>query len=283
MKKTITGLFIPLFLPFYSIAQIGIGTENPQKLFHVDGAKDNSLIGTPNTLQQRNDVVITAEGRIGIGTISPEGALDIQSTNSGLVLPRLTNFERDNIPLGYRPTGTFIYNTTSDLLQINIGTNETPIWSSLDTHSSTINTSVLFTKSSSQTINARINTPIIFDTTVYNSTPFGFVTKKNNNQTITLTGGKTYRLEVNMGKSLSSDSGYTWCYISNTTTNNEVLANLYIIPVQSTLNWNTTNSMLAFISPATDTDIQIICRKMENGNIRINDGISPTVSIEIMN
>ncbi|WP_419868811.1 hypothetical protein [Chryseobacterium sp. CT-SW4] len=34
---------IPLF------AQVGINTNNPQAILHVDGAKDNSTTGAPST------------------------------------------------------------------------------------------------------------------------------------------------------------------------------------------------------------------------------------------
>ncbi|WP_415327215.1 hypothetical protein [Chryseobacterium sp. MMS23-Vi53] len=61
--------------------QIGVNTSNPQAVFHVDGAKDNSATGIPTTAQQLNDVSINANGNIGIGTIAPTAKLEINSTS----------------------------------------------------------------------------------------------------------------------------------------------------------------------------------------------------------
>ncbi|MDK7374321.1 hypothetical protein QP519_02005 [Weeksella virosa] len=58
-------------------AQVGINTDNPQQLLHVDGKKDNPTTGSPSADQQKDDVVITEEGRLGIGTIAPTESLDV--------------------------------------------------------------------------------------------------------------------------------------------------------------------------------------------------------------
>lgn len=63
---------------------------------------------------------ITLSAQVGIGTTSPEGALDVNSTNQGLLIPRvsLTNinvaapvFNPENG--GYPSTSTLVYNTNS--------------------------------------------------------------------------------------------------------------------------------------------------------------------------
>lgn len=80
MKKT---FFIALLsLGFISNAQIGINTSNPQNTFHLDGAKDNPVTGTPSVLQQSNDFIVTSEGNVGIGITSPAAKLDV---NNGAV------------------------------------------------------------------------------------------------------------------------------------------------------------------------------------------------------
>lgn len=66
--------------------------------------------------------------QVGIGTITPDvsSALDVYSTSGGLLMPRLTTSERDNITLP--ATGLIIYNITLNDGQINIGTPGVPSW-----------------------------------------------------------------------------------------------------------------------------------------------------------
>lgn len=57
-------------------AQVGVGTTNPQQVLHIDAARNN------NTSIQNNhedDVVVTAEGKLGIGTINPLTRVDLRS------------------------------------------------------------------------------------------------------------------------------------------------------------------------------------------------------------
>lgn len=60
-------------------AQIGINTENPLTLFHVDSAGDNSV--SPTAAQLSNDVVITTSGSMGVGTLTPSVKLEIANTS----------------------------------------------------------------------------------------------------------------------------------------------------------------------------------------------------------
>ncbi|SUP53746.1 Uncharacterised protein [Weeksella virosa] len=74
--KTFTLLII-LLVASSLYAQVGINTENPQQRFHVDGQRDNPTTGSPTVDQQKNDVVITEDGRVGVGTTEPTESLDI--------------------------------------------------------------------------------------------------------------------------------------------------------------------------------------------------------------
>jgi hypothetical protein len=71
---------------------------------------------------------ISIYAQVGIGTITPEASsvLDVSSTNKGLLMPRLTTTERDNISLP--ATGLMIFNTTLNDGQLNIGTPSVPSW-----------------------------------------------------------------------------------------------------------------------------------------------------------
>ncbi len=49
-------------------AQVGINTEHPQGTFHVDPLKNNNSNGTPTSAQMKDDVLITPDGNISLGT-----------------------------------------------------------------------------------------------------------------------------------------------------------------------------------------------------------------------
>lgn len=70
-----------LFVGSFVFAQVGVNTTNPQGVLHIDGAKDNPATGAPSIAQQANDMIVTSEGKVGIGTITPLNTLDI---NGGL-------------------------------------------------------------------------------------------------------------------------------------------------------------------------------------------------------
>jgi hypothetical protein len=61
---------------------VGIRTDNPQGLLHVD-AKADTDAGQNTGID--DDVVFTADGRIGVGTLSPQARLDIRSSTPGAI------------------------------------------------------------------------------------------------------------------------------------------------------------------------------------------------------
>jgi hypothetical protein len=69
--------------------------------------------------------------QVGIGTITPDASsiLDVSSTSKGLLMPRLTTTERDNISLP--ATGLMIFNTSSNDVQLSIGTPWAPVWTGI--------------------------------------------------------------------------------------------------------------------------------------------------------
>lgn len=66
--------------------------------------------------------------QVGINTTEPDDSsvLDVFSTSKGLLMPRLTTEERDNIV--FPATGLMIYNSTLDDGQMNIGSSLLPSW-----------------------------------------------------------------------------------------------------------------------------------------------------------
>lgn len=71
--------------------QVGINTNNPQAVFHVDGGKDNSTTGTSTVAQQANDFVVTSLGNVGIGTDTPSQKLEINT--AGTTVAPVTGFK----------------------------------------------------------------------------------------------------------------------------------------------------------------------------------------------
>jgi hypothetical protein len=59
---------------------VGINTEAPEGLLHVDAKGD-----TNGSLNIADDVVITSDGRIGVGMLSPQTRLDIHSSTPGAI------------------------------------------------------------------------------------------------------------------------------------------------------------------------------------------------------
>lgn len=75
MKKKCL-LLLGIFSFGISHAQVGINTQNPQGIFHIDGKSDNSSV--PTVTQQLNDFVILSNGNVGIGTLNPSAKLVIE-------------------------------------------------------------------------------------------------------------------------------------------------------------------------------------------------------------
>ncbi|SHF18635.1 hypothetical protein [Dysgonomonas macrotermitis] len=114
MKKKIL-LLMGIFAFGITFAQIGIHTENPLGVFHVDAGRDNSA--TPTTTQLLNDVVakVSSTGSInlGIGGVPSDNTqLDLLAPNKGLLFNKvaLTSLT-DIITVPNPEKGTVIYNT----------------------------------------------------------------------------------------------------------------------------------------------------------------------------
>ena len=117
MKKLILLIAGISFVPVYS--QVGINTGNPTGIFHVDGAKDNAVTGIPTLTQQANDFVVTSNGSIGIGTVSPNASaiLDVNAdglssgNKKGFLGPKAAlSSETDQVTIPSPATGLLVYN-----------------------------------------------------------------------------------------------------------------------------------------------------------------------------
>ncbi|NDW09937.1 hypothetical protein, partial [Dysgonomonas sp. 520] len=73
------SLILLIFLAVTALkAQVGVNTENPQGIFHIDGKRDTN--GNTNVA---DDVVVDTLGRIGVGTNNPQTKVDIRTTTKG--------------------------------------------------------------------------------------------------------------------------------------------------------------------------------------------------------
>ncbi|REC79627.1 hypothetical protein DRF60_04235 [Chryseobacterium elymi] len=113
MKKVFISLLILAIGTIKISAQIGINTPNPQATFHIDGAKDNPATGTPSPAQQANDVVVTAQGRLGVGTNTPTNNLEVNSGTTGTSGMKITQLPSATI-LATDAGGNVISGITGD-------------------------------------------------------------------------------------------------------------------------------------------------------------------------
>lgn len=80
-KSLYKALYFVLFFSFGVTinGQIGIYTKNPLQPFHIDSGKDNS--DTPTASQILNDVVVTPDGKLGVGLLNPRTKVDLRSAD----------------------------------------------------------------------------------------------------------------------------------------------------------------------------------------------------------
>ncbi len=85
----------------------GISTDRSWTLPDKDG---NLALAEDNPWQQQGIAVFIKEGKVGIGTETPDAALDVQSTTSGILPPRMTTVQRD--AMDHPQPGHIIFNIT---------------------------------------------------------------------------------------------------------------------------------------------------------------------------
>lgn len=116
--------FTALLFASFSYSQVGINTSNPYGLFHIDGKGDNST--TPTLAEQSNDFIVTKQGQLSIGNISPSDytIMNLSSTDKyrGIMIPQVDlkskdfdlNSDGDN-DISNQPISLLVYNTGKTL------------------------------------------------------------------------------------------------------------------------------------------------------------------------
>ncbi len=108
------------------LASIHIGTNGNEVDFGYD--YNSNLMFYDFTGDLTPEVVMGDDGSLALGsnTLDPSAILSLNSTTKGLLLPRLTSTERNNI---VNPaTGLLVYNTTTNSYDFNFGTPGAPAW-----------------------------------------------------------------------------------------------------------------------------------------------------------
>ena len=131
--------------------------------------------------------------QVGIGTTNPDNSsiLDIQSTDKGILVPRLTS---NQITAIVNPAnGLLVYNTDLNEYQFNYGTSAIPDWTKVS-HNMSV-------KYSNTDIGSNINTNTAINLPVYGITEWNddtaLYTIDNINNTITVNASGRYKINVN--------------------------------------------------------------------------------------
>lgn len=75
--------FLFLFIFSYStFAQLGIGTETPQGILHID-PQSNTPNSSATETQMADDFIITSDGEMGLGTLTPSVKVDLRNNGNG--------------------------------------------------------------------------------------------------------------------------------------------------------------------------------------------------------
>ncbi len=123
--------------------KVGIGTNAPQQTLHIDPAKNT--VGTPST-NTNDDVVVTSQGYMGIGTVNPSARLEIKSNTPNAI--KITDgTEKQNAFLRSDANGVGSWYLQGSIKPIELGvwTPSDPIIRSGPAGASTVNLNVSIT------------------------------------------------------------------------------------------------------------------------------------------
>jgi len=88
----------------------GFGIQGALFQIHTDRSASDIAFGYGSSGSLTETMRIKGNGNVGIGTSSPEGALDVASTTGAFIVPRMTTTQRDALTA---VNGMIIYNSTT--------------------------------------------------------------------------------------------------------------------------------------------------------------------------
>lgn len=147
-------------------------------------------------------IIFTCNSQVGIGTTTPDSSsiLDIESTNQGILIPRLTTAQENTITSP--AMGLLVYNTDLKNFRFNYGNTATPNWIRTSRNISVKYSNNAADTSSNINTNSVITAPIISTLEWNDDTTLFTVNAAANTITILQTG--RYRISVNISLSTTS-------------------------------------------------------------------------------
>jgi hypothetical protein len=92
---------------------VGVGTTTPQSRLEIEGSGNTSATSSLNVVNSDGNsaVFVRDDLRVGINNASPDGSavLDVSSTQSGILIPRMTTAQKNGI--GTPATGLLVFDT----------------------------------------------------------------------------------------------------------------------------------------------------------------------------
>lgn len=120
-SKPVAGLLLAASLLCLAVPDTGSESLTMTTYYPAPAGVYQRLTTTGTTLLARDG------GRVGIGTTSPEGALEIKSTTAGFIPPRMTTAQRDAVAA----EGSIVYNTERQSADIRTRTGWKPLGGAL--------------------------------------------------------------------------------------------------------------------------------------------------------